>query len=212
MDKVMTHPSYPGKYFYKTANNLMMTIKETQGSGKGLYQETINYLNAAGRAVPAYAKVDEGLTQISWDQAKYIVQQLPAGKNPHNNYAVATKYSIMDRAKYNDQFTGAAGVAENIASCVWGWNYNETAEMHMILRFLIDDGVSSRGHRHNIFRDHTMVGIGIFKEKSDRDKVVMLSTKGNWSCKSGKCPFAKSMRDKMCWTSYIKGRSDCTDQ
>ena len=50
-----------------------------------------------------------------------------------------------------------------------------TTEEILIMEFIIDDNVSSRGHRENIFNaSHTKVGLGIAEDSQGRDMVTQV--------------------------------------
>ena len=89
--------------------------------------------------------LNQGLTRNAWEHSKWQVEE-NGGEMSHTG--PAGRRSLTDRYKlYNDAASSNSWL-ENIADAQESW-YN-TAEL-LCLQWIIDDGVSSRGHRNNFF-------------------------------------------------------------
>jgi uncharacterized protein YkwD len=117
--------------------------------------------------------------------------------------------SLIDRYNlYNDRASSNSWL-ENIADAQQYW-YN-TPEL-LCLQWIIDDGVSSRGHRNNIFTsDALQVGIGIYPNSNETsqkaDRVTMFHAR-NAPC-SQCSSFPKEVNDNMCWSNFAAGQDSC---
>ena len=109
--------------------------------GPAAVKEAINALNSM--APMQKLKWNEDLERIARDLAE---DTGPKGLTGH---------SSSDGTSFGDRFDGTSflGIAENIS-------YGADTATEVIVQLIVDDGVSSRGHRKNIFNpDYNRTGI-----------------------------------------------------
>lgn len=127
--------------------------------GQGAWKEAYSFLMSQ-KPLPPFA-LNAGLTLAAEDHAIDMAQTGIFGHNSSNGM------SFSDRiAKRCGQAYGSSG--ENIGSefKVEGRNH----ALQTVMGLIIDDGVSSRGHRKNIFsKDFKYVGIS---SKVQQDKII----------------------------------------
>jgi len=105
--------------------------------------------------------------------------------------------SIRERIRLNNRW--ASRIGENCGKSVQG--YSETAD-HVIANFVIDDGVSDRGHRTNMYSVcFNSWGVGVFPSIENGKKVDWITT---FFARTGSCcttcPLSASVRNTIGWT------------
>ena len=75
----------------------------------------------------------------------------------------------------------------------------------VMLEWVIDDGVASRGHRNNIFATApTKFGVGIKSDGNNGDWVTLVQVKGFTTCTGTSCSQVdQKAKDDMGWTKYL---------
>lgn len=113
--------------------------------GKSAYTEAINFLKSA-KAVGKLT-LNEALCKSAYDHAKDL------GTNGDMDHTGSDGSTTSDRI---ERYTSWEGLCcENI-------DFGATTGEGIVLSFLVDDGVSNRGHRRNLFNpDIKCIGIGI---------------------------------------------------
>lgn len=84
---------------------------------------------------------------------EHVLDTGPCSMTGHNGFDGSTASQRADR------YIAWWGTGENIAYA----KYEDTSGMEVIIQFVVDDGVTSRGHRRNIFKNsftHTGVACG----------------------------------------------------
>lgn len=116
-------------------------IRTTEGVSA--LNEAIRFLRSVEPRAPL--KPSRGLSKAAQDHATY---QKETGEKGHEG---RNGSGVYDRAS---QYGYATFVGENIA-------YGDKTGREMLIQLIIDDGVPSRGHRINIFREgYRHIGIG----------------------------------------------------
>lgn len=174
----------------KTHSIWLLTFNE---ACPAVFDEAINYLNAF---TPVGAlQVDLGMTYAAWKHAKWMVEQ-NGGSLSHTGPG---GNSFSDRLKeFTTKTMGAAG--ENILYTGSGYVTGKI----MVAQYIIDDGVSGRGHRTNIMTtSFKKTGLGLFYDsaKSRYYQVTVLSD--SYTC--DKCDTITCQMQKDCgWSQYLK--------
>ncbi len=113
--------------------------------GGGAIREAIAFLGRQP-ALPALA-ISKGLSMSARDQA---MDQGKSGATGHGGSDLSTPFARMDRY---GTWQGTAG--ENCS-------YGPDTAREIVIALIVDDGVTSRGHRANIFsRDFLRVGVAV---------------------------------------------------
>ena len=121
--------------------------------GRKSFEEAKTFLKNEKPRPPM--KLDPGLTSAAYLHSVYAAE---INELTHNGRGGT---NLMTRIKEFGQLSSGS-VGENIL------NNDKVLPINWILDFVIDDGVSSRGHRNNIFSDnYEKVGLGIAR-KSDK--------------------------------------------
>jgi len=143
------------------------------------------------KACPIF-KLDEGLNKISYDQAAYNVKI-----NTMTHTGPKGKEGLGERIKLFNHFR--TRIAENIITAREGIS----ASANLILaNWIIDDGVSSRGHYHNFYNcEFDTWGVGVKSLIQNGKKVDWVVTffAAQASC-CYKCPMSASVRREMGWS------------
>ena len=171
------------------ANGLHTEWRLRYNEGKVAVQEAINYLQSAN-PVGSLA-LDEGLVRAAYDHSVW------QNENSVMQHAGPGGASFADRFQlYN---SGSATLAENI---VRASTITNTEEL-VAYAWIIDDGVSSRGHRTNFFSTkYTKTGLGIAPETSGTRDMITQKFAGSALSACTTCPFSSEVRDQISWTAY----------
>ena len=174
----------------KTHSVWLLTFNE---NCPGVFDEAITYLN--GFTPVGALQLDLGMTYAAWKHAKWMVEQ-NAGTLSHTGPG---GNSFSDRLKeFTTKSMGTAG--ENILYTGSGYVTGKI----MVAQYIIDDGVSSRGHRTNIMTSSfKKTGLGLFYDsaKSRYYQVTVLSD--SYTC--DKCDTITCQMQKDCgWSQYLK--------
>ena len=108
--------------------------------GPPAIQECIDFMKENPKSTPL--SLSHGLTKAADDHVKDCG---PKGINGHDGSDGSSMSERMER--YGDWKTGCS---ENIS-------YASKTGLDIVLQLIVDDGVSSRGHRKNIFKPETTV-------------------------------------------------------
>ena len=145
--------------------------------------------------------IDMGLSYAAYLQAQYL------GTVVHGISHIGPGGStiiqrISEYSKYTVWFPGENALRNDLLK------KNET---HMIADFIIDDGVSTRGHRANIYNSSfNKVGIGLYKSKTMNDSNTYLvldftEFTDYFSYECDKCSSITCQNQKdMGWDVYLK--------
>lgn len=130
---------YNGSYVEIPGRVTLMT-----NEGTSAVDEAIRFME---KAAPLSAfRLSKGLSSAA---KVHVKEQGPSGRTGHNSSNGSSPFDRMERF---GQWQKTAG--ENIS-------YGQDTAKGIIIQLLIDDGVSSRGHRKNIFNaEYAVVGIG----------------------------------------------------
>ena len=84
---------------------------------------------------------------------------------------ISGKRGTTGHQRFDKRFNPIMGKYNSVAeNCAYG--YNEA--MEIVLKLLIDEGISSLGHRKNLLNpDYNSIGVSIKKHKSYRHNCVM---------------------------------------
>lgn len=167
--------------------------------GKAAVQEAIDYLKS--KQPVGSLKLDQGLTRSAYEHSKFQIEEAKAMTHTGPNGE-----GIGDRVRKFNTW-GGGGIYENIVSSSSIWN---TAEL-VCFAWIIDDGVSSRGHRKNFFAtDASKMGIGIYNyEGGAKDRVTLILGGNEISDCTGCASFTEAQKKEMCWTSYEQNLDTC---
>ena len=166
-----------------------------------VFDEAIEYLRT--KTPVAAASLNLGLSMAAYYHSKWMVEsnngQLshtgPGGNSPSQRVSVYGTGSAAENILYT-------GVTSNTPTHFWN-------------QFHIDDGVSSRGHRTNLFAANTKaIGVGIYRKPSNNyPYVTMVFVASEYACT--KCDTITCDEKKaLGWDVYLRdsGLSDpaCT--
>jgi uncharacterized protein YkwD len=157
-----------------------------------VFDEAINYMNTV-TAIGALT-VDLGMTYAAWKQAKWIVES-NGGSLSHSGPG---GNSVADRlGEYTSKSVGFWG--ENILYLGSGYGTGQV----MVSQYLIDDGVSSRGHRLNIMKpEYAKIGIGLYPNKANTYFYQATDFSNAYTC--DKCGIITCQMQKDCgWSQYL---------
>jgi cysteine-rich secretory family protein len=143
---------YQGRYI-KIPGRITIITNE----GTGAVKEAIRFLKKQGKI--GVLKISKGMSKAAKDQVEY---QGPGGRTGHSGAGGTSPFTRMN--KY-----GSWGVTagENI-------DYGNNIAREIVMALIIDDGVSSRGHRKNIFnKSFKVVGVACGIHKRYRHMCVM---------------------------------------
>ena len=129
------------------------------------FNEAIDFLNKYSESTPL--ELELGLTLAAWKHAKYLSTVLG---------------SLSHTGEGGSSFTARGSVYGTYSGGGEAITYNFLEQKkgdHYIADFIIDDGVTSRGHRAIVMdKDSTKIGIGLYKGTDDRQYcVLMLASK-----------------------------------
>ena len=127
----------------KFDGNLYDGFLSTQ-EGAAVVQELIDYLNAAEPTHPL-----EWVDDIAKASKDHVLDCAPTGHTGHDGVDGSTMGERMDRHTKRE---GSSG--ENIS-------YGQNTAKGVIIQLAVDDGVATRGHRHNIMNP-AFVKMGCF--------------------------------------------------
>ena len=121
-------------------------------------------INRPGRgpivALEGVASVDEAIAALESQQSMGALSHDPAFDNAAAAYVAeqGANGSVGhigadggDATSRVSRYTATQGVGENIS-------YGEVSARDVVIQFLVDAGVPSRGHRRNLFSDYTRIG------------------------------------------------------
>ena len=154
------------------------------------FDEAINAMNAQPALSPL--SLNLGMTYSVWKHIKYLADTLKTlshtGEGGTTPSQRAQPYTSGTAAMYeNILFTGVSA---------------HTAE-HIVAQYIIDDGVSTRGHRRNVFTaSQTQIGIGIAYDYSLRRFYHGVVMANSFNC--DKCSLITCAQQAECgWTQYL---------
>lgn len=131
-------------------------LNNMTNEGRSAVQEAIDALKSQ-KPLPMLLP-NQDLSLAATDHCE---DQGPKGNWGHDS---SDGSSVADRVKrYNSDLTY---IGENIS-------YGESKGFDIIRQLIVDDGVPSRGHRENIFRDYKYVGVGFGSHKKYRYMCVL---------------------------------------
>jgi len=189
-------------YKAKTVNGVQTDWKlQFNEATPAVFDEAINYLNAA--TAKTALKLDLGMTYATWKHAKWLSD---------NN--------ILQHAGEGGSSPGDR-LAAYMSTTIFGWGENAIlnwisgkagSEEYMVADYIIDDGVSSRGHRNNIYSTTwTHIGFGIYK--GPKSEYFVITFAKDYNC--DKCGLIDCTMQKDCgWLDYLAATgqtSPCTN-
>lgn len=173
--------SFEGE-FYKTDGRKMKTRE-----GPKAVQDAIDFLNNQ-QPLPPLDFSKEGLSKTAQDHCDDLCQ---SGNSGHKG---STGTTLMSRALKHGRWRGS--ISENIALL-------QSSPENVLLHWLIDDGVASRGHRGNLFNDKFgCAGAGAGMHSKYKTCAVLVLA-GDFGVKSGeeyihlKSEYQKSGHDQL---------------
>lgn len=165
LNKCRTNPA-------RYADEVLVPFLECMG-GDGVYVDSqgLNIMTQEGRSAVQEAidvlKSQKPLPMLlpnhdlSLAAADHCADQGPKGLTGHDSSDGTPFYQRMQQ--YNFNFIG---IGENI-------DYGSSTGEEIIRSLIVDDGVPSRGHRENIFRDYKYVGVTFGTHKKYRYMCVL---------------------------------------
>ena len=141
-----------GKYVDSNGRNII--TKE----GRSAIQEAINALKSQ-KPLPMLLPNQD----LSLAAADHCADQGPKGLTGHDS---SDGSSMADRVMRRNSGLSYIGIGENIS-------YGENKGFDIIRQLIVDDGVPSRGHRENTFRDYYYVGVAFGTHKKYRYMCVL---------------------------------------
>ena len=145
------------KYYSGTLLKIPGEIAIRTNEGPAAVEEAIRFLEAASPLPPFVAS--RGMSRAAKD---HVRQQGPSGRTGHNGNDGSSPFSRMNRY---GQWQMTAG--ENI-------DYGNDKADRIVMSLIIDDGVSGRGHRENIFNGaFRIVGIACGPHQQYRHMCVI---------------------------------------
>lgn len=205
LNKARTNPRYyagfiKSEYKDKTVNGIHSAWRlRFNEATPAVFDEAIRFLNA--QAPMEEYKIDLGMTYATWKHCKYLGDELK-----HLDHSGRDGSGPSDRIEvYASGMIYASGevlISNRIAG---------KTEEHMIAEWITDDGVSSRGHRNNIFSSKFKIaGIGIYTDASGM-VWVGIAFASNYNC--GKCSSINSSMQQQCgWSQYLTGAGSAGTQ
>ena len=157
----------------------------------GQFDTAITYLT--GKAAMSTFTIDMGMTWVMYNHTKYLGSEL---KSLSHIGKGATSFS--DRLKTMMSTLNTYGAENLISNSIAGKN-----DEHLIADWIIDDGVTTRGHRNNIYsRNYNKIGVGIYKDTIANkwyDGTVFAGVFNCLNCNTITC----SMQQEMGWSQYL---------
>ena len=156
----------------------------------GVFDSTISYL-ASATAV-GKLEIDLGLTAAAYKHAKYQGDVLKTiGHTGEGGSSLAKRASEFAESSN-------FGAGENVLASSISQKNGE----YYVIDFIIDDGVSSRGHRANIMNgDYVFAGIGLYTDANKKQYCTLVFADKNYKC--GKCGEVSSdLKEQSGWNAY----------
>ena len=167
LNKCRTNPA-------RYADEVLVPYLERMGDD-GIYVDSqgLNIMTQEGRSAVQEAidalKSQKPLPMLLPNQdlslaaADHCADQGPKGLTGHDS---SDGSSVADRVRRRNSGLSYIGIGENIS-------YGENKGFDIIRQLIVDDGVPSRGHRENIFRDYKYVGVSFGTHKKYRYMCVL---------------------------------------
>ena len=140
--------------------------------GKKAIKEAIDFLNKAKPMEPF--SLEPGMTAAAYYHGEYMKK---LGKLSHDGPKGLK--SMTDRMNKFGKYSGYAaencdiGVPDEGKRC---------SGLYAVFRYVIDDGVPSRGHRENCFSPNTTkIGIGIVLDKANKRNFTVFDFAGSYT-------------------------------
>ena len=196
LNKARTNPKYyatmiTDKYKAKTVNNIQTEWGlQFNEACPGVFDNAISFLNSA-TAIGALT-LDLGMTYATRKHAKWLNSQNLLQHQGEGNTMPWDRIGV-----YTTSFLASS--AENaIFNSITA---KSTTEEFMIADYIIDDGLSTRGHRTNIFTSkYTHAGLGIYKGATREYFVITFAE--NYKC--DKCGEITCDMQRDCgWLDYL---------
>lgn len=164
--------------------------------GTAAMLEAMEYLRKA-TPLPALTP-NKYLTLAAYDQSLYQNETNKMTHDGRNGVSLGGRVSAYGSWNW---------VGENIVKS--NKNSINTATL-VILEWVIDDGVSSRGHRNNIFSENAVdAGFGIVLDGTGKDWITLDLVK-NFNCNTPLCTSVEASQERLiCWTSFQEGLDKC---
>lgn len=196
-NKARTNPSYYStfintNYKAKTVNGVQTDwYLEFNEATPAVFDGAITYLNSFTPV--GTLTLDMGMTFAAWRHAKYLGETLKSLS--HTGECSSAFYARMNVFTTKIVSASAENIISNRISA-------KAANIeYMIADFLIDDGVSTRGHRTNLMNSaYTKVGLGIYKAGDGTEYFVMMFA-SSFTC--DKCTLTCDQQDEIGWTQYL---------
>ena len=198
LNKARTNPAaystlIASDYKAKTGNNNIHTEWNLQFNevSPAQFDGAVTFLNS--QSALNGVTIDLGLTYTIWKHVKWC-----SSVNNGISHTGEGGSTFGDRSKEFTSATSFAGAENLLSNSIAA----KTAE-HMTADYIIDDGVTSRGHRTNLFNSgYTMVGLGLYKGADNKLYYGQVFTAG-FNC--DKCSQITCQMQQDCgWTQYLK--------
>ena len=200
VNKARTNPTYYAtfiktEYKDKTVNGVHKdwNLKFNEGT-PAVFDEAIAALNA--QATLGTMTIDLGMSYATFSHCKYLGNELKSLSHTGKGGS-----SFSDRLKeYTSSFNTFSGevlLSNSITS---------KTEEHLVADWIIDDGVSGRGHRAIVLgSNYNVLGVGLYTDSSSKTYAGMTFA-GKFDC--DKCTTINCDMKKDCgWSQYLTDTS-----
>lgn len=196
LNKLRTNPSYYATFInneYKAKTNNSTRVHsdwnlQFNEATPGVFDNAISFLNSQ-TAIAAF-NIDLGMTYATWKHVKYLwtINTL--------DHTGANGTNVSQRL--NEYGAWGTTVGENLLYNT----FEAKGAEHVNVDFVIDDGVSGRGHRTNDYNTaYTKVGLGLYRG-TDGKEYYGIAFAGSYTC--SQCSSITCAMQLECgWTKYL---------
>lgn len=160
-------------------------------------QEAVKYLKNA--KPKGELSLSYGMSYAAFKHSVYLLSKKTLTHNGKGGSSMSNRLE-----EYGDWQTT---IGENIIKTT---KNTRTAE-HVIMEFILDDGVKNRGHRENLFKaSFKKLGVGIANSGAkDAEDIITLEFSGGFTCKKCK-KITKDLAAQMGWEGKIPESSSAS--